>query len=350
MTTTAIRNTLALDDVGFHEIEAMATALDGFTVRNDYQSVVKNYMREEMTFWPLLPKIPAEADPVQELTEGPEPTSGFMSKIDLNPPENASDLLAHAPIGTPQGIKAAGGVIKIGHYARSLYRQQNQPYGNIIGRKTEKLIISTCRSVEQALFTGDATTNPLQFNGLYNQMATANRYTASVVDGDSVVKKLRGIARLASSDPLLLNSVDTIFTSGLGVELIEEEVDTKLEYHNLESIRPGLRVPAIITQSGTIPIIPTPYIQDTDGGAGNDTVYYYLVNMKSLTWKGVYPDGGDRTFDPQIFEVGQYTASATPYLLDKRLCLIYGTLHAENAGRGIYRLAVTVPPGRVGGI
>ncbi len=337
-------------DLDFQNISASAVALDGFTVRQDYSSVVRNYLREEVIFWNLLDKEAAESDPVTQLREGPEPAAGFISKIDLNPPESASDLPAHQYSDAGQGIKAFGGVIKTGHYAQSLYDQQGRPYGDIVSRKTEKLIIKTAKTIEKALFVGDAATNPLAFNGLSKQMRVANAYTCNVTTGDSVVKKLRGIVRLAVNDEEIMRGITHIFCTGLGLELIEEEVDTKLEYQNLETIRPGLKVPSIITQGGIIPIIPTPYINDTDGGAGTDTVHYWLVDMNSLKWKGVYPKGGQRTFDPQIFDASIFTGSAPPYLLEKRMCLAYGTLYVDNLGEGVYKLSATVPSGTVGNI
>jgi len=339
-----------LEDIGFQSVQAMAVEIDGFTFRQDFMSVVKNYLREEMTFWPLIPKEAAEADQVQELYEGTAPAAGFMSKIDLNPPENPTDLPAHNLTGLPQGIKAMGGVVKFGHYARSLYAQQGAQFGDIVSRKTKRLIISTAKTIERALFVGNATANPLEFNGIDQQMPNSHKYVCDVTLGDSVVKKLRALVRLATSDSNILRTPTHIFCSGLALELIEEELDAKLEYHNLENIRPGFRVPAIITQAGIIPIIPSPYITDTDGGAGKDSVTFYLMDMNSLSWKGVYPTGGARSFEPQIFEVSQYTTSATPYLVEKRLCLIYGTLFAGNAGDGIYRLTAMIPSGRVGSI
>ncbi|MGB3203658.1 MAG: hypothetical protein WBB28_01580 [Crinalium sp.] len=339
-----------IDDIGFQPIEAASEALDGFTVRWDYLGVIKNYMRETMILWPMLPKEQAESDPVQELAEGPEPLSGFVDKIGLAPPENPEDLLAHHP-GIPQPVKAVGGVVRFGHYARSLYAQQGKPFGELVARRTTRMLIKTLKTLEKALFTGNSSINPLEFNGIDRQMNPANIYPADLTTGDSIVRKLRGIVRLAMDDPDILKNITHIYCSGLALNILENEVDAKLEYHNLDMIRPGLRVPAIVTQAGIIPILPSPFVPNIKGRNGaKDIIRFYLLDTSSLVWKGVYPEGGQRTFEPQIFEVSTFNNSAVPYLLDKRMALAYGTLYLGNAGMNVYRLDCAVPNGTIGSI
>lgn len=350
----------ALEIGGFHsEVQASALNLDGFTVRDDYMAMIGEYIRKNLVLWPLLPKEPAEADLVREIIEGPEPSAGFFDKTTMNPPENATN----SPIPNDlsdmgQQIKAVGGVINIGHYSRSLWQQQGRPFGTNVDQltaKTDRLLSSTAKVLERGIVTGNATANSLQFNGFQQQMAAGQTYNANITTGDSVIKKIRGIVRLAISNENILQGVTHIICSPLGLQLIEDETDTKLDYTNLDEISPGLRVPGIITQGDTqgrpTPIITSPYIQDTDGGANPDIVDFWLVDMNQLVWKGVRPVGGltsgRDSFNPQVFEL---TNAAAPYLVEKRVCIAYGTLYAKNRGRGIWRLRVSVPSGLSGNI
>jgi len=333
------------------EIQAIATAMDGFTVIDDFEPIVREYLRKTTVFWPLLRKEPAYADNVREIIEGPEPQTGFFDKNATNPVENPTNLAAHDLTDPGEFIKAIGGVISFSPYSRSLYRQQNRPYGDTVAKRTSDLIVSAVKTLERSLFVGDATANPLEFNGLEKQINPANIYTASIVAGDSVVRKLRPLARLIVSNENILRNVTHIFTTALGLELIEQEVTTHLDYTNLDEIRPGLRVPGIITQGDTqgkpTPIITSPYIRD-----GATTVPFWMLDMNTLVWKGVIPEGGRDTFNPQVFEVSDYTFGATPtYLVNKRMSLNYGTLYASKAcGGGVFRLDVTVPASMVSGI
>jgi len=340
------------DDIspGFHQIQAIATALDGFTVRDDFGPSVLMFMRKNTVFWPLLRKEKADGDLIRKIYEGPEPETGFFSKTALNPIETSSDFPAHDLADPGEYVKAGGGLFHISHYSRSVYQQQGRPYGDTLSEKTKNLIVSTCKTLEEALFIGNATTDPLSFNGMINQMDQSHAYAASVVAGDSVIRKLRALVRLAVSDKVIMRRITHIFTNALGLELIENETDNRLEHVNLDKITPGLRVPGIITQGDSqgkpTPIIISPYI---DSGA--DYVDYYLIDIDSMSWKGVIPEGGVEAFEPQIFEVSKFTGAATPYLVEKRMCLFYGTLYAnKSGGSSIYRLRVTVPAGMTTGI
>lgn len=340
---------------GFQTIQAVATNLDGYTVRDDFMDVIKKYVRENMILWPLLRKEKADADIIREILEpsNTAPTAGFFDKILLTPPGNPANLQNYDLGDTGQQIKAFGGVIRDGHYARSLHKQQGKPYGDQTARKTNRLMIQTLKTIERALFVGNATTNPLSFNGLDRQMATVNAKTASIIAGDSVVQKLRSIVRLADSDEDLMKNVTHIFTSGLGIELIEQEVNQKLQYHNLETIRPGFKVPAIETHQGLLPLISSPYIRDIAGAipaTDPGTVNFYLINMDDMCWKYVVPEGGMDTYNPQMFDVSRYVDANSPLLMEKRMCMGYGTLYIGNRGQSIYKLSVTIQPNRVDNI
>ncbi len=344
-----------LSNPGFQQIQAVATNLDGFTVRQDFMPTMRKYVRENMIFWPLLRKEKADADIIKEMLEPPgsAPAAGFIDKVSLNPTGSSANLNNYDLADPGQQIKAFGGLIRINHYARSLDRQQNSPYGNQTGRKTDRLLIQTLKTIERGLFTGNAGTNPLAFNGLERQMPVANNYTASIIAGDSVVQKLRSIVRLAAEDEDLVKDSTHIFTSGLGIELIEQELVSRLQYHNLDVIRPGFRVPAMETHSGLLPLISSPYIRDTAGtipATDPGFVDFYILNMGDLMWKYVVPEGGDDTFIPQIFDVSKYPDAASPLMLEKRLCLGYGTLYVGNRGASIFKLRVTIQPNRVGNI
>lgn len=331
--------------------QARSLPLDGFTVREDFNSLVKRYVREQTILFPMISKEAAEADEVVELLEGNEPASGFMSKTALNPPENATDFPAHAFDAPRQQVKAVGGVIKSSNYAQSLYAQQGKPWGDILARKTDRMVINTVKTIERGLFRGDATANPLQFNGLDKQIHPSNLLTCDMTTGDRVVQKILGILSRAMGDEDFLKNINYVFTSFQGVRLVELEIEQKLQYHNLETIRPGFTVPAIIGHNGPLPIIPSPYIRDIAGATGvKDTIFFYLLDMDTIAWKGVIPQGGTKTFDPQVFDVTRFTGDATPYLVEKRMSLAYGTLLLGNRGLNCYRLAVSVANGTVASI
>lgn len=338
---------------GYVEVQAQATAFEGFVVKSDFDQVIKKYVREKTILWQLISKQAADANVVREILETPAtaPTVGFLNKSTLDPVVNPANLNNYDLTDPGQEVKAVGGLFSVNHYAQSLYRQQNSPYGDIIARKTDRMLIQVLKTLERGLFTGNATTTPLSFNGLAAQMPVSNNYTIDVTAGDSIVAALRGIVRKSTSDEELVLDTSHIFTSGLGIELLSEELDQKVQYHNLEVIRPGFSVPMLTTQTGSLPMIISPYIRDrvvpaSGGDPAYDEVTFYLFNLSDLTWKGVVPFGGKSTFEPQIFDVSRYVDGPVPLLLEKRMAMCYGTLYIGNRAQSVYRLLVRVPAGR----
>lgn len=356
MSTSLAAERAMIQDIlnpGYIAIQAQATAFDGFVVQQDFDRLIKKYVRENTILWQLIKKQAAEANLVRELLETPAtaPQVGFVNKTTLNPPVNAANLNNYDLTDPGQEVKAVGGLFSVNHYAQSLYKQQASPYGDIVARKTDRMLIQVAKTLERGLFTGNASTNPLAFNGLSAQMPAPNRYTIDITAGDSIVNALRGIVRLSTSNEDLVLDTSHIFTSGLGVELLSEELDQKLQYHNMEIIRPGFRVPTLNTQTGATPIVISPYIRDlavpaAGGAPAYDEVTFYLFNLDDISWRGVVPFGGKNTFEPQIFDVSRYVDGPTPLLLEKRMAITYGTLYVGNRGQSLYELKVRIPAGR----
>jgi hypothetical protein len=341
-----------LENGGFQNATLMGAALtlDGFTHQNPFIRVVGDYLRtsQHIVLWNMLRKEPAEADQVSEILESQHPDSGFFDKLASNPNENATDAQEQDLSDPGQTVKACGGLIQFGHYAQSLALQQGMPFGNQVATKTERLISSTCIAMEKALFIGDASTNPLSFNGFTKQMPVGNQRAASLINGDVIWQKLSGLVRLARNNEFNLQIPTHIFTSGLGVNLVQNEVDQKLEFSNLSEAVPGVRVPRIQTDAGQLPLVSSPFLQDyIDPNTSEEFVDYWVVDLQQICWKGVFPKGGIQAYEPQIFDV---MTNSAPYLTEKRLCLAYGTLYAKNRGRGIWRLRVRVPNGTIGQI
>lgn len=330
-------------------IQANATNYGGFTVREDFEDTIIRYLRKETILWQMLRKRPAGAAVVKKIREGSLAQVGFVNRSNLSnsfmndPQRTANDLSDPG-----QEVKAIAGCVEFGHFDRSLHEQQNKPFNDVVSDDTNNLLVSIARTIEMGLFLGDATADPMQFNGIDKQMAPYGHVfeiDLTGVEPDDITQKLCEIVVRATTDRNILRRISHIFCSGAGTVQLTNEVGQAILYQNQTEIVPGVKVPAIMTQNGTTPIVPTPYIQDLDGGAGPDIIRFYLIDLDSLEWRGVYPLGGEKVFEPQMFDVTQFLSTVP--MLEKRLGLIYGTLYANNRGEGIYRLDVKVPSGTV---
>lgn len=330
-------------------IQANATNIGGFAVRQDYMSVIGDYRYKNTELWRRIDnKVPAESPIVQELRRTNMPTVGFAPKGNLAANSaNAPIPLNYTDVG--QEVKAIAGRIQCEHFGMSMAQQQGRPYGNQMNRDTEDLILATLRFLERNLFLGDATADPLQFNGLIKQMPPADHvFTADITSAnpDAIHDKLDEVCMRSAMRPnsLLEHRPTHIFCSGAGARLLTKEVKQLQLYHNVKEISPGVIVPTILTAYGYVEIVPTPYLQDISGTSG-DVISFYLVDLRNLEWHGVVPYGGKNSFEPQIFDLS-YVVNGLP-TLNERLIVMYGTPKAKNGGEGIYRLDVTAPSGSI---
>jgi hypothetical protein len=330
-------------------VQAQASNIGGFAIRQDYMKVIGDYRHKRTQLWKRLDnhKVPAESPIVQELRRTNLPTVGFVPKGNLATPEtlNAAIPLDYSDKG--QEVKAIVGRIQCEHFALSMAQQQGRPYGNQMNKDTEELILSTLRFLERSLFTGDADVDPLQFNGLIKQMPTEHHvFTADITstNPDAIHDKLDDICMRSAIRPqsLIEHQPTQIFCSGAGMRLITREIKQLQLFQNVKEISPGVRVPTILTGFGEVELVASPYLADREG-PGGDIISFFLVDVNNLEWHGVYPYGGLQNFEPQIFDLS-HVVNGLP-TLNERMIVIYGTLKALNSGQGIYRLDVTAPSG-----
>lgn len=334
--------------------QAAATQEGRYTVQQDYDPEIEDILRKETMMWQLITsKKPANAAIVRKIKKANRPTIGFVNRGDLSGVYDNPNLPPSKDLSDPgQEVKALAGSIQFEHFGRSLADQQGRPYGDEVAEETNDMLINAARFLEMSLFTGDAdAAGGLEFNGIDKQTPTSpsnnHVFTANITTAtpDSIVDKLNEIVVRATNDRNVLRRITHIFCTGAASLKIRDEVGQQHLYENRQEINAGIRVPGIVTPNGILPIITSPYINDLDGGAGNDVCRFYLIDIDSLEWRGVYPFGGVKTFQPQLFDITN-TINGLP-LVEKRMCLMYGTLYAKNGGEGIYRLDVTVPPGSV---
>lgn len=329
-------------------MEAAATNLGGFTIQQDFEPEIENYLRTNTEFWQAIPtKKPAAAPIVRKIMKTKRPKAGFVNRGDLD----TAQVNVHADTANDlddpgQEVKAVAGTIEFDHFSRSMYDQQGRPYGDEIAEETDELLTNTSRLLEMAMFQGDSSrAGNLEFNGIDRLMHADNILSIDLtsVDPDSIVNAIdEAVVRATSQRNMLMNITD-IWCTGPTAKKIREEVSPSLFYHNVAEVRPGIQVPGIQTANGVLPIHTTPYLSDLDGGAGDDTLRMYLIDHKTLEWHGVYPFGGNKTFSPQIFDITRYLNGQ--YLVEKRMVLMYGTTYAKNRGRGIWRIDIKVPSG-----
>jgi hypothetical protein len=333
-------------------LQATASPYQNFVIKSDFSEVIGDYLRKEAPIWSSIPKFPARGDIVKEITKSSMPTVGFTAKNDLatSPAQAVENRNDFSDPG--QQVKAITGLLTYSHYSRSLTTQQNQPYGDQVAIDTTDIIVAACRLVEENLLIGDATANPLSFNGLLNQIPANTATYQNTVTHDLTVP---GAERLSSYLPKFVSKIGSsrsisrrvsrILCSGAGLSLIQTEWnDARINLSEVKNTL-GTDTVGVLTSEGVVPIVPSRFIRDTStAGAAFDEVVFWFIDDEQFIWEGVYPYLGEKTFEPQIMDVSSIGPNGQP-LTDKRMLIMYGTPYAKNRGRAIHKLIVRCPRG-----
>lgn len=339
-----------IDTIQRDLIQAGAGLNGGMVIRQDFLPIINDYRQKLTKFWERLKnnRYPAEAPVVQEIRRLNWPTVAFANRGNLttqvnNPPGSYAPDLSDPG----QEVKAIVASFEIDHFAMSMYQQQGRIYGEQESALTDDMIKATLIFLERQLFQAEAAVDPLAFNGLNAQIPAANVFTADVTTDppDILHDEIDRICVRASMNPNFISMPNVIFCSGAGARLLGNEMRRLQMWQNTSRITPGVIVPSILTTNNDqVDIVPTPFIEDQyGGGTSNDVIEYWICDMSKIEWRGVYPHGGARSFDPQIFDLS-YIVNGLPGLA-KRMILIYGTPWVRNRGQCVYRLRVTAPPG-----
>ena len=329
-------------------LQAEATNYGGFTIRNDFTSDIYDAIYRESPFWATLNKKAAAADIVRQINKTALPTSGFSSKTALGTASPQAAATSRNILTDPgQEIKCVTGLLNWADYYRALSQQQGQEFGDQVAIDTDDLLTSMAKTLERCLYAGNATTNPLEFNGIAAQMASdavrqhlfLHDLTVATAESLSIVLP-RTCAKIVGSRDIE-RSVNEIHTTAAGYSLLQEEwARAHLNLSEVEYI-PGVKVPGVLGADGKIiPIVVSRYLDDDASPADGDNINYWLLDKSSIEWHGVVPVGGSG-FNPQIFDLVNLN-----HKTEQRMGLCYGTLFARGRGQGISCLRVKAANGK----
>jgi hypothetical protein len=226
-----------------------------------------------------------------------------------------------------------------------MHEQQNRPYYDEIATDTDDMIMECWRFIEMSLFSGDADTDPLSFNGMESQMTLPSHIWEINTTGTQpqrIWEIINEIVMRAATDRNVLRRITHIFMTGAAFVTLQRELgSSQIRFGDEKEIIPGYTVPSIMTGAGELPIVTSPYLQDLADVNGNDILRVYLVDINAVEWHYVRPYGGKDSPDPQIFDVTMYLANEP--LVTERQLIMFGTPYLKN--NGIWRIDVRAPRG-----
>lgn len=341
---------------------AEAAKLGGLLINRDYEPEVLDFRRKSTLFWQLLKKEPARQPTIRDIEMTRRANVGPVERSDLSGTRRNTTYDLEPDLYDPgQDVKAIAGQIESKFFDRSMAKMQGINYTADFGKKTNEVIEELFRYQEMQLFRGNAAVNPLEYNGLQNQMPLNPTHVVTVNLLEETPRKIwmainEIILRRISNRERVGKLTHIFSTGGAYLQLQEQMESSSMKFSDVSLTSPSntiITVPGIQgiqTVDGLKPIISTPYLDDAPAQTIDingtrvecDICRMYLIDIDCLIWFGVFPDGGEaNNYDPQLFDITGYI-NGRP-LIQSRLAVMLGTPKVRNYG--IYRLDIICPRG-----
>lgn len=305
--------------VGFLSLNAAIQNYNGLVQVDQYDDIIEDQLRRSGVVGRRLKKKIASGDPSRWVIQTGLGDAQFTDKRNIT-------VTPQSPTRTEGAVtlKAISGQIKFGLFDQMLgqvmpagFRTRAQDLADMIG--------SLLRLHDQALFTGKdkidgslvGTNESLDYVALPTQITTP----PIVIDKDTkIIPTIRTQVAKLMANPLYVVRPTAIYCNPLLIDLIEREWEEGANGSLPQAeVVPGVRVTAIRTAAGDLPLIGDPYFfNDPDWAPAAPegfTNYPFLIVDENLIEYHHLP-GSDR---PMLFQMG-----TTHDLADDYVAVMFG--------------------------
>jgi hypothetical protein len=275
---------------------------------NRYETEIYDILRRESIFLQRVDRKPANGHPHRYFEQL------AIAQAQFTDPRN----IAPAPTG-PQRversayIKAITNQTNLSLFDVDVTRQQGQ-FAYVEAKDIEDIINSIVVGSAGAVWTGNDTSLTVPTTNQYVSVLTQITTTAQIVSGASIIDGLKAqVAQMAANTVFKIKPTAIYIDPILGDYLDREAKAAQLTLDKVE-VTAGVKVIAIQTQVGPLPLIPDPFLSGaitpatgTAYGfsavpAGLKGYYAVITTEKDIEMPVVH--GGDGNLMPRLFQLG----------------------------------------------
>lgn len=287
----------------FVDLMAAADYLGPAAVEVDrYQTEIFDIVRRRGVFGQRIKQVPATGHPSRffEETAIPAPTAaqGFMDPRSLAP---TSQVPTRIELAVP--LKALVSQINYNLFDLEVTAQQSQ-FAYLQAKDLADAVEGLMRVHDVALWNGSDTslsapTTPQYFGAIGQIEAGGN--TVTIAKGNSIVNGIKTtIAQMVSNSSYQVRPT-AIYANPMLLDLIDQEMKTEFNVVlNTVEVTAGVRVKALSTQAGELPLIPEWAIGYTGTlGSGSAVLPAYIVSEDLVEYHWLTDP------NPRVFKLGQ---------------------------------------------
>lgn len=301
-------------NVGFTDMQAATAFYNGLVQVDQYDTIIEDHLRRSGVMGRRITKRIASGDPSRWVIQTAFGAAQFSDKRTLA-------FSAQTPTRTEGAVtlKAITGEIKFGLYNQLLGQVMPANF-NTKAQDLSDMIGSLVRLHDKAIWTGTDTVDgslvgagsSTQYVSVPTQISTTLVTIASTA---SIISTIRTqVAKLMASETYEVRP-SAIYCHPQVIDFIEQEwIAAGNNTLPQVEVVPGIRVSAIRTAAGDLPLIPDPYLAANPSWASSapsgQTNYPFAICDESMIEYHHLP-GTDR---PMLFQLGQTTALENDYV------------------------------------
>ena len=300
---------------------------------NRYQSEITDIVRRRGVFGQRIKQVPATGHP-----------SRFFEQTAINSPSAANAFVDPrsivATVGTPTRVersvplKALVSQINYTLFDVEVGAQQSQ-FAYLQAKDLADSVDGLMRTHDVALWAGNdtslSTPTTLQYFGASGQI-TGGGNVSNVAVGQNITDNIKStIANMVANSSFAVRPT-AIYANPVLCDLIDQEMKTIYNVVlNTTEITGGLRVKALSTQAGEIPLIPDwalAYTGTVGSGTANLPAYIVSEDMIEYHWL--------TDANPRVFQLGLPGSLASQNVIVK-----FGAIVVKGASYAHYKINVT---------
>jgi hypothetical protein len=318
----------------FMDLAAAADFLGPGAVEiNRYQSEITDIVRRRGVFGQRIKQVPATGHP-----------SRFFEQTAINSPSAANAFVDPrnivATVGTPTRLersvplKALVSQINYNLFDVEVGAQQSQ-FAYLQAKDLADSVDGLMRTHDVALWAGNdtslSTPTTLQYFGASGQILAGGN-VSNVAVGQSITDNIKTtIANMVANSSFAVRP-SAIYANPVLCDLIDQEMKTMFNVVlNTIEVTSGVRVKALSTQAGEIPIIPDwalAYTGTVGSGTANLPAYIVSEDMIEYHWL--------TDANPRVFQLGLPGSLAAQNVIVK-----FGAVVVKGASYAHYKISVT---------
>ncbi len=296
-----------------------------------YQTEITDIVRRRGLFGQRIKQVPATGHPSRFFMETAIPNPGTAGFV--NPRAIAAPTVSPTRIESSVPLKAIVAQINYNLFDMELGKQQQQ-FAYLQAKDLVDTVEGVLNTHDIALWNGNdtslATPTTLQYFGAIGQiqaggLTTTIGTTASIVDG---IKS--AIAQMVANSSFQVRPT-AIYANPVLLDLIDREMKTEFNVVlSTIEITAGVRVKALSTQAGEIPLIPEWALSYTGTpGSGTAVLPAYIVTEDLIEYHWLSDPS------PRVFQLGVPGSLASQYVAVK-----FGGVVVKGANYAHYQVLV----------